>query len=265
MALHPSVWSLFLSIIVRSTHANELCDESKWNIIGGSWTYNAINCSVSSSTTAVSQRLWFGSADGLTPNNDYDDEGFTLTVAVRLDSGCNQQMWLLFRTSYMDIDDIWGNYGYRYGMILYDGMERLSVVRDRGDYSERQTIANKYVTSGFTIGNIYTLSIIGDGDTYHFYLDGELMIGPLTLTNVTSGTIGIWTYGCPSTWLSYMHTTPSPTTAPTIHPTMPTSAPTREVIDGYWEDDFEYVDKDTVANSGTSDVYDNGWYGLHSI
>ena len=71
--------------------------------------------------------------------------------------------------------------------------------------------------------------------------------------------------------------TDAPSNAPTIHPTMPTysptndptkgptSAPTGEVVDGYWDDDFVYVDKDTVTNSGTSDVYDNGWYLIHSI
>ena len=44
-----------------------------------------------------------------------------------------------------------------------------------------------------------------------------------------------------------------------------TSASSKEVIDGYWSDDFVYVDKDNVTTSSNSDIYDNGWYLMRSI
>ena len=59
-------------------------------------------------------------------------------------------------------------------------------------------------------------------------------------------------------FLSYCYV--EPTAAPTLDPTAPTSAPTNEVVDGYWDDDFVYADKTSVAASGTTEIYDMGWY-----
>ena len=60
-----------------------------------------------------------------------------------------------------------------------------------------------------------------------------------------------------------------PTKGPTVHPTInptaepsssPTESPTNNAVSGYWYDDFLYADKTSVDASGTSDVYDIGWY-----
>ena len=55
--------------------------------------------------------------------------------------------------------------------------------------------------------------------------------------------------------------TVDPTTAPTYDPTSnPTKSPTNEVITGKWNDDYLYADKASVDASGTTDIYDIGWY-----
>ena len=51
-----------------------------------------------------------------------------------------------------------------------------------------------------------------------------------------------------------------PTESPTT--TEPTVSPTNEVISGLWTDDFVYVDSESVIDFNSSDIYDNGWYGL---
>ena len=37
------------------------------------------------------------------------------------------------------------------------------------------------------------------------------------------------------------------------------------VIDGYWYDDFVYVDTDSVIDSSTTAIYDKGWYGMYTL
>ena len=40
----------------------------------------------------------------------------------------------------------------------------------------------------------------------------------------------------------------------------------RVIVNGTWTDDFVYVDKDSVTDNSTSEIYDNGWYeNVHSI
>ena len=59
--------------------------------------------------------------------------------------------------------------------------------------------------------------------------------------------------------------TPDPT-APTSDPTLyPTQSPTNEVVTGYWYDDFLYTDKASVDASGTTEVYDLGWYVMNIL
>ena len=36
-----------------------------------------------------------------------------------------------------------------------------------------------------------------------------------------------------------------------------------ETVSGKWDDDFVYVDTDSVtAGTSTTDIYDNGWYAM---
>ena len=65
-----------------------------------------------------------------------------------------------------------------------------------------------------------------------------------------------------------MDPTESPTREPTTDPTTdPTSAPTTAptpyptvFVDGYWDDDFVYVDKSSVTDSSSTGIYGDGWY-----
>ena len=55
--------------------------------------------------------------------------------------------------------------------------------------------------------------------------------------------------------------------APSVSPTIPTyepTTPTKEFVYGTWNDDFEYVNKDVVSSSISSDIYDNGWYVMYT-
>ena len=72
--------------------------------------------------------------------------------------------------------------------------------------------------------------------------------------------------------------TDNPTTKPTLGPSdetedtaqnptadpipAPTDSPTN--VDGYWNDDFVYTDKTSVDLSGSSEIYDIGWYVICS-
>ena len=59
-----------------------MCDTDSWNEIKGSWTYEAEDCSLQNTDSGAGNIVWFGSADGLTPDSNYDDDTFELTATL---------------------------------------------------------------------------------------------------------------------------------------------------------------------------------------
>lgn len=96
MSLVASIFVLLTAFIFVS--ANELCDNSTWNIIKGNWSYDATNCSLTVGI-ASGNAIWFGSADGNTPDTDYEHDTFALTVALAINSG--HQAGIVFRASHI--------------------------------------------------------------------------------------------------------------------------------------------------------------------
>ena len=71
---------------------NDLCDTDKWSVIKGTWVYtdNDGSCSLYNSDNADGNVIWFGSADGLTYDGDYNYTSFILECTmVVVDSSNN--------------------------------------------------------------------------------------------------------------------------------------------------------------------------------
>lgn len=188
------------------TETNEFCDTSRWNIIRGDWDYNAADCCLTINS-GVGNTVWFGSADGLIPDANYDDDIFTVQSTVEfLSSGGEAN--IMFRTGKSSATDIFEGPTYRYGLNTWTNEVQLFI----NDGENSDTLKRVSVPSGLTVNTKYTISVHGEGDVYNFYLDGDLMIGPMTLSDLKcTGSVGIWTYGSAATFCSFEYTASSGT------------------------------------------------------
>jgi len=216
--------ALGLALTVRaSAQSNILCDSSAWNIIKGQWSFDESDCSIQNTDSGAGNIVWFGSADGLTPDDSYDDEEFELTVVMEQVSGGDAG--ILFRTGESSTKN---DEGPSYYIGLYPGSNRVVFGTLNDGWSAKHS-----ASVGMSWNTEYTLKVIGHGNSYTVYLNGQEILSGITRTEFSSGSIGLRSYHSPCTYHSMTYkrygTTASPTADPTEVPTeMPSTAPTHE-------------------------------------
>lgn len=177
------------------TTANLLCDTDSYSTIKGQWSYDDSDCSLENTDSGAGNIVWFGSADGLTPDDSFDDDSFTMEALMEVHSGGDAGIML--RTGESSTRN---NEGPTYYVGLYPSSDKVKFGTMDDGWSAKHTasVALEY-------DQIYTLSVEASGDLYSVYIDDVLVLADITRTEFGSGSIGLRTYGAPATYhsLSY--------------------------------------------------------------
>ena len=188
------------SIIIISSHSNQLCDRDKWVIRQSKhWSYSEDDCSVHFEAASDSPYLWFGSQDGYYPNYNYSFPSFILQTTFKIDaslpSSCDQ-IGPIFRQQSL----VMGNKP-KYGYFL----------RALGQYQhidfQRYDNSSAFISvdaAAFTLDTnaIYTMKIIAHQSLYSVYINDTLLLNNTFDDHYNNGTIGFHAMSCPSTLYS---------------------------------------------------------------
>lgn len=177
------------------TAANLLCDTDSYSTIKGQWFYDDSDCSLENTDSASGNIVWFGSADGLTPDDSFDADSFTMTATMEIHSGKDAGIMLRTGESSTTNDE-----GPTYYVGLYPSSDKVVFGTMDDGWSAKHTasVALEY-------DQIYTLSVEASGNLYSVYVDDVLVLADITRTEFGSGSIGLRTYNAPATYhsLSY--------------------------------------------------------------
>ena len=184
---------------VQSTVYNQLCNHSLWNIVNGDWEFDSVDCSLQATAFPEGNNLiWLGSADGITPNNDYSDENFTVTVTMSTpDQGGDAG--IVFRMGASD--DV-----YYLNLLPWFDYVRLGVKEKwRWAFSSTENVSVSSIDSN----TVYTLAVHATGTSYDVYFDGELVMDGVVMSERTNGSIGLATSYSKTTFYSLEYSTSS--------------------------------------------------------
>ena len=171
---------------------NIFCDTSSWNIIKGNWSYNSTDCSLRNTDSGSGNIVWFGSADGLTPNSNYIHDTFNLTVTMSIHSGYGAG--LIFRTGESSTTN---TEGPTYYVGCYPNIDRIQFGTIDDGWNTKQK-----VTATIDYDTMYTLAIHAAGNIYNVYLDGTLVMKDINGEELSYGSFGVRTYEAPTTFYS---------------------------------------------------------------
>ena len=136
--------------------------------------------------------VWFGSADGLTPDSNYIHDTFNLTVTMSIHSG--SIAGLMFRTGESSTSNNEGP-SYFVGLDPSEDLLKWGVMVDGWYLKHLATVTSDYDTA-------YTLSIHASGSIYNVYLDGALVMENIDGTEFSTGSFGVRTWMAPTTFYS---------------------------------------------------------------
>jgi len=175
--------------------ANLLCDTDSYSTIKGQWSYDDSDCLLENTDSASGNIVWFGSADGLTPDDSFDGDSFTMTATVEIHSG--QDAGIMFRTGESSTRN---NEGPTYYVGLYPSSDKVVFGTMDDGWSAKHT-----ASLPLEYDHIYTLSVEASGDLYSVYVNDVRVLADITRTEFGSGSIGLRTYKAPATYhsLSY--------------------------------------------------------------
>jgi hypothetical protein len=174
---------------------NLLCDTDSYNTIKGQWSYDDSDCSLENTDSASGNIVWFGSADGLTPDDSFDADSFTMTASLEVHSGNNAG--ILFRTGESSTTNDEGP-TYYVGLKIASDEVRFGTMDDGWSNKHTASLPLEY-------DHIYTLSVEASGNLYSVYVNDVRVLADITRTEFGSGSIGLRTYNAPATYhsLSY--------------------------------------------------------------
>lgn len=186
---------MICNFLTLTASDNILCDTDSWNVIKGSWTFDDNDCSLENTDSGAGNVMWFGSANGLTPDDNFDDESFTMSVTMSIHSGSNAGV--LFRAGTVTTTNH-GGQQYYVGIVLGSNNRRVFFGTVNNGWNEQHAAS----VPGLDYDTIYTLSIQALGDSYTIYLDGVAVLSDITRTEYGSGSIGLRTAIAPTTFYS---------------------------------------------------------------
>lgn len=153
--------------------------------------------------------VWLGSADGLTPDANYDCNTFELSVTLEIHSG--ESSGVMFRTGECSTTVAEGP-AYYVGLLPDDDKVVFGAMDDGWTKKHSASVSLK-------CDKQYTLTIQGTGNLYCVYIDGTAVLEDVESTEFSSGSIGLMTYNAPTTYHSVSYQCYDPTPSPTEKPT----------------------------------------------
>ena len=171
---------------------NLLCNKDDWNIIKGTWFYDSNDCSVDNTNTAAGNVIWFGSQDGLTPNNDYAFDSFYLEVEIQVNGGYSNA-GILFRAQSVSATND-GGQQYYIGLRPNKG-----VVFGKMNNGWSSLYWQPYSVQK---GGIHTLIVKAIGSTYNVWIDSKQIFNNIVLTDYMTGSIGLRSFNLPVKYYS---------------------------------------------------------------
>lgn len=163
-------------------------------MIKGNWTYDSTDCSLENNDSETGNVIWFGSEDGLTPNNDFVHETFNLTVTMAVHSG--DRAGLLFRTQKSSTID---REGPTYTAFLRFEQERMCFrVYKNGSIEDLSKATTVYLDHD----SVYTLTVHAAADIYNFYVNGTLVMADINRTYYDGGSFAVMTEDAIATFYS---------------------------------------------------------------
>lgn len=178
--------------------------------IKGTWYYNESCSSILNSDSGDGNIVWFGSDDGLTPNDEYDKTSFNLSTTLEIHSG--QDAGLMFRCGEASTTN---NGGPAYYVGLYPASDTVVFGTLDNGWSAKHS-----ESCSLSYNTKYDLKVQAEGDYYTVYVDGTPIIQNVERTEFSSGSVGLRTYRAPTTYYSMTFTDCTvPTEMPTAEPT----------------------------------------------
>ena len=195
----PPQPSLRLVTTAPPTTSISICENTDGlNVIRGSWDWSLSSetglCSVSNTNRAAGNLLWFGSFNGESPDPVYSARNFIYSAIITLSDTCNNDGGLIFRAA--SVSSI--NTG---GQQYYLHINNNSNYVGFGKINDGFTLLH-FNRVGIDSNRPYELMLVAEGSIYNVYLDGDLVLSDIIQDEYMTGSVGLRTFNCRSTFSS---------------------------------------------------------------
>merc|ERR1712130_794240 len=203
-------------LLADEPSTNALCDQEAWNIMKGDWSYNEDECILYQSESGINDLIWFGSEDGLIPNNEFDHESFELTVTMSIESRSGSPAYSASGFFFRSTQSLAVPQGPDYWIMVYPKQNRLvfsqmnAAKAGEGDIDDLWIkLGEKDLPFDVEYGHIYTIKVMASAD-YKYTIsitndDGNYwytIYGQKYLKDLKFGSIGLRTLNVPTTFYS---------------------------------------------------------------
>ena len=195
LAVFMHVATLVASVTANSDD-NILCNTNDWNIISGTWIYNETSCSIDNTNKGSGYQVWFGSADGKTPNTNYSFNSFVMEAIFSINTYYGGDAGICFRA--INVSAI-NNHGESYYIGLYPEFDY--VIFDKFYGGNYYSLYKSYDHT-FNASVKYNLTVQAIETVYNVWLDGIQIFTDKQLTDYTTGSVGLRNHELPATYYS---------------------------------------------------------------
>ena len=212
----------FLLFLHTNGAYNYLCDNTRWHVMTGTWNFNTTDCSLEVAESAGNRVLWFGDNTGLIPDSYFNSlESFTVKLLLTINNDCVGHTALFFRAKSVSTAS---QDGQQYMYAIKPQNNKLYVVQ-----FDNQTGWNQHAIADYSsqMNQTYELKLVASNDPYEnryiFYVNNNLILNNIELTDYLFGSFGLRASNCPTKYHSLIvqnGTTSDPTNSPTMLPTI---------------------------------------------
>jgi len=210
-------------LLADEPSTNALCDQEAWNIMKGDWSYNEDECILYQSESGINDLIWFGSEDGLIPNNEFVHQSFELTVTMSIESRSGSPAYSASGFFFRSTQSLAVPQGPDYWIMVYPKQNRLvfsqmnAAKAGDGDIDDLWIkLGEKDLPFDIEYGHIYTIQLVARPDyTYTVSISNDggnqwYMIfndaGSFTKAkDLKFGSIGLRTLNVPTTFYSVVY------------------------------------------------------------
>ena len=215
---------------------NQFCDQDDWNSVRGPWMFDEMDCVLRTTADLDSNAVWFGSVNGLIPDERFDNLDFDLTIAFSIQSALGNgdgtgHAGVHFRSQRMSLN--W-NGGGKTHFIYFTPLNGRATWSSYDDVNGMQHVNQVSVPGGIQLDTIYFVNIRAQNQTFSVSVNGQQLY-VLTNTYSLSGSFGIQTWKSQATFYSaWYDPEPRRTLDPTQAPSIPPSSVFFELFWKFW-------------------------------
>ena len=184
---------MFVLENVRSN--NILCSKyDEMNVFSGNWTFDNNTCSLQQSAelTGFGSIIWFGSADGGTPDADYSYQSFIVETSLSISSG-DHNAGIIFRAAALSSSQF-----YYFAIWPYANRIKLWLCCWVEIFDASQTINHN---------ETYDLKILANGNYFNFSVNDVVVYENLKIIDaIISGSVGLQSYNTVTRFYSFNYT-----------------------------------------------------------